>query len=127
MRRVAIALLVTLAGGSAALALVLLGMVGGAGCASEEVARAPDGAWRIERTDCGATVGFSWRVLLRGTDGRERMALETTPYPEAVSAELAAGVLRVRLADTAAARDVRIDPERRPVAPVRLYEGHPRR
>jgi hypothetical protein len=89
LRRVVIALAVLLAGGAAALGLLLLAMVGGFGCASEDVARDPDGAWRIARTNCGATVGFVWHVHVRGTDGQERVAFETTPYPDAARAEIA--------------------------------------
>jgi len=127
MRRVAVALLVMLAGAALAFGLLLLAMVGGVGCESEETSRAPDGAWRIERTNCGATVGFIWRVQLRGTDGTERLALETTPYPEAARAEVAEGVLRVWPGEPGAPWVVPIDAARRPVAPLRLREGHPRR
>jgi hypothetical protein len=127
LRRVVIALAVLLAGGAAALGLLLLAMVGGFGCASEDVARDPDGAWRIARTNCGATVGFVWHVHVRGTDGQERVAFETTPYPDAARAEIAAGGLHVWSSDAGVPWVVPLDDQRRPAAPLRLREGHPRR
>jgi hypothetical protein len=121
---IVVALVAVLAG---AIGLGVLLMVGGAGCAAEEVRRAPDGDWRIERVDCGATVGPSWRVMLRGADGRERLALDSYRYPDALDAALAPGLLRVRLSEPGAWREVPLDAAGRPVAPLRLIEGAPRR
>lgn len=100
-------------------------MVGGAGCVTEDVRRAPDGAWRIEVVDCGATVTLSWRVLVRGADGRERLALENIRYPEPVEAVREPGLLRVRLAGEGPWREVPLDRSGRPLAALRLSEGTP--
>ncbi|MBR0658238.1 hypothetical protein [Neoroseomonas oryzicola] len=110
------------AGGIAAMV-----MVGGAGCAATETRRAPDGAWRIEEIGCGATVGETWRVMVRGQDGRERLALESHRYPDATDADLAPGLLRVRLSEPGPWREVPLDAAGRPLAPLRLTEGAPRR
>lgn len=127
MRRVVIALAVLLAGGGAALGLALLAMVGGHGCGTEEVARAPDGAWRIERVNCGATVGFIWRVTVRGADGAERLALETTPYPDAARAGIHGATLRVWSTDGGEPWEIPLDAGGRPLHALRLLEGRPRR
>lgn len=115
------------AGGFVTFGVLLLLFVGGAGCETAESARAHDGAWRIERTDCGATVGFIWRVHVRGADGTERLALETTPYPDAARAEIDGAVLRVWPAGPGPAWDVPLDAHRRPHRALRLYEGQLRR
>lgn len=107
--------------------LLALGMIGGGGCVSEDIRRAPDGAWRIERDDCGATVAFVWRVHLRGTDGRERMAFENFRHPDVVDAELDGTVLRVRGTAPDRVWQVALDAALRPLAPLRLYDGAPRR
>jgi hypothetical protein len=113
-------LLVVLAGAG----VLVLAMIGGyGGCASRDTARDPGGAWRIAETNCGATVGFIWRVHVTGTDGTERLALETTPYPEAVRAELAGDVLRVWSSDPGEAWEVPLDAQRRPRRRLRLVEG----
>ena len=107
----------------AALGGAALYLIGGAGCEAGETARAPDGVWRIEQRSCGATVGFTWRVHVAGTDGQERLAAESYAYPEFTGAAIEGAVLRLSTGEGGRVWEVSLDAQRRPRAPLHLTDG----
>lgn len=122
MRRIALALLgMTLLG--AAGGVVLLAMIGGAGCATQVLRSGPlpDGSWRIEHDDCGATVTDIWRVVI--LSGRHRaVALEAEGDPEPLEVTPRdGGMLSIRT--TGGTFDVVLQANGLPATPLRFRRG----